>query len=243
MTNKMSGSILGSEEKDVVVLVSANSEWRTVLAFYKDPAVQFSPFGGYFFTQLAGKKAVLFQGGWGKISAAASTQYVIDKWHPQLIINIGTCGGFGENIKVGDILLVNETLVYDIYERMSSPQKAVNFYTTKVDLSYLSEPFPQEVRKVRLVSANQDVDPNLVFKLQDEYSAIAADWESGAIAWTAQRNQTKVLILRGVSDLVSTSGGEIYESGEFKLRAKEIMLPLLKALPDWLRCADWGSFI
>ena len=44
---------------------------------------------------------VFFQGGWGKISAAASTQHVIDRWHPALIINLGTCGGFKGHIEKG----------------------------------------------------------------------------------------------------------------------------------------------
>ena len=230
-----------AEKLDVLVLVSAKAEWKTVLAYYRDPTVHTSPFGSYFHTALAGKQAVILHGGWGKVSASASTQYGIDTWHPRLIINIGTCGGFEGMTRVGEILLVDETLIYDIYERMEDPELALNYYKTMIDLSYLSEPFPQKVRIGRLVSADQDIDPDLVFKLQGEYNAIAADWESGAIAWTAQRNLTKILILRGVSDLVNSLEGEIYKSGEFTSRAEEIMIPLLKALPNWVRCASWGN--
>ena len=46
--------------------------------------------------------------------------------------------------------------------------------------------------------------------LIEKYNAVAADWESGAIAWVAKKNNTRVLILRGVSDLVDDSGGEAY---------------------------------
>ncbi|KAF0110916.1 MAG: S-adenosylhomocysteine/5'-methylthioadenosine nucleosidase [Chloroflexi bacterium] len=228
------------EEFQVIVLVSANAEWETVLRFYKDPTVQKTPFGTYFYTSIAGKSTVLFHGGWGKISAAASAQYAIDHWNPGLLINIGTCGGLAGKTHVGELLLVEQTLVYDIYERMGDPAAAISHYSTQLDLSFLNEPFPQNVRKVRLVSADQDIDPDLVYKLMDDYSAIAADWESGAIAWTAQQNQIRCLILRGVSDLVDPLGGEIYESGEFHDRAQEIMYPILKALPNWIRCALWG---
>ncbi len=224
----------------VVVIISANAEWDAVLRYFQSPTVQTSPFGTFFITPLAGREVVLFQGGWGKISAAASAQYVINRWHPKLVINIGTCGGLGGKIKVGDVLLVENTLVYDIYERMGDPVEAVNHYKTQLDLSFLSEPYPQLVSRGLLVSADQDIDPDLVHKLAGDYDAVAADWESGAIAWTAQRNGTRCLILRGVSDLVDPLGGEIYESGAFIDRANEVMLVLLKSLSNWIRCAFWG---
>ena len=40
---------------------------------------------------------------------------------------------------------------------------------------------------------------------------MALDWESGAIAWVAARNQTRCLILRGVTDLVGEAGDEAYD--------------------------------
>jgi adenosylhomocysteine nucleosidase len=228
---------------EVVVLVCAYSEWKTVLTYYREPTVNGSPFGGYFNTILAGRQSVIFFSGWGKVAAAASTQYIIDTWQPKLLINLGTCGGFDGKIKTGEFILVDETLIYDIYERMSDPQVAIKSYSTHIDLSFLCEPFPQKVRMGKLVSADQDIDPDLIFKLREEYEAVAADWESGAIAWAAQRNRTRLLILRGVSDLVDERGGEVYGNNEFAQRAQQIMLPLLKALPNWVRCASWGSYV
>jgi adenosylhomocysteine nucleosidase len=204
------------------------------------PAYQESPFGSWFEVVQGNKNTVLFHGGWGKISAAASTQYVINRWHPQLIINLGTCGGLAGKAAVGETILVEKTLVYDIYERMGDPAQAVEHYSTNLDLSFLAEPYPQPVRRGLLVSADQDIDPDLVHMLVDKYNAFASDWESGAIAWVAQRNQTPCLILRAVTDLVDPMGGEIYESDEFKNRAESVMLPMLKALPNWIRCAFWG---
>ena len=45
-------------------------------------------------------------------------QYVIDKYSPDLIVNLGTCGGFEGVVEQGEIILVDKTYVYDIVELM-----------------------------------------------------------------------------------------------------------------------------
>jgi adenosylhomocysteine nucleosidase len=225
------------EDIPTVVLVSAGGEWRRVLSFYQ-PACQPSPYGDYFFTQVGQQPVVFLHGGWGKIAAAASTQYAIQHWRPQQVINLGTCGGFSGQVERGEILLVTRTLVYDIDEKMGDPQQALAHYTTPLDLSWLEQPYPQPVRLACLVSADRDLDPADIGWLQERFGAIAADWESGAIAWVARRNQTRCLILRGVTDLVSHQGGEAYGTLEFfNQAAQRIMTCLLEALPAWIELA------
>jgi adenosylhomocysteine nucleosidase len=71
--------------------------------------------------------------------------------------------------------------------------------------------------------------------LIQKYGAVAADWESGAIAWVANRNGTRLLILRAVSDLVGGDGGEAYGNYDlFIARTKEVMRGLFEILPEWL---------
>jgi nucleoside phosphorylase len=73
--------------------------------------------------------------------------------------------------------------------------------------------------------------------LLEQYHAVVADWESGAIAWTAAQNKVPCLILRGVTDIVSLTHGEAYHNIElFHDRSAEIMNTLLTALPDWIHC-------
>ena len=225
---------------NIAVIVSAQAEWAVTREVFNDPIVESSPLGAYFTTHLAGTDCLLFHGGWGKVAAAAGAQYVIDRWQPRLIVNLGTCGGLAGMARVGEIIMANETLIYDIFERMGDPQAALAHYATRIDLSSFRQPYPQEVRVGRLISADQDIDPAMVAALASDFSAVAADWESGAIAWTAARNDTRVLILRAVSDLVSAEDGELYRQWNFKDRAREVMLPLLRALPAWLNCAFQG---
>jgi len=78
--------------------------------------------------------------------------------------------------------------------------------------------------------------PDEIPDLKSRYQAVAGDWETGAIAFTCAKNHQRVLILRGVSDLVSvTSGGEAYQNEKlFILGTGQIMRQLLADLPNWL---------
>jgi len=175
----------------------------------------------------------MLHSGWGKVAAAASTQYVIDRWSPEIIINLGTCGGFSGQVEAGEIILADQTVIYDIYEQMHDPEIARHKYATTLDLSWLPGHLPLLVRRAILVSADRDLVPAEIRELQRKYGAIAGDWESGAIAYVAARNQVRCLILRGVSDLVSEHGGEAYSDVNlFAARAGEIMETLLCALPE-----------
>lgn len=224
----------------ICVLISANSEWRAALDLLQPDEVKHSFVGDFFFHKLVDRQLLFFHGGWGKISAATTTQYVIDHWRPELLINLGTCGGLAGQIKVNETVLAGETVYYDVIERMGDAQAAIDFYATQLDLSFLKQPYPMPVHVGRLACADQDIDPAMVTTLIEQYKVVAADWESGAIAWVAKRNQTRCLILRGVSDIVSPVGGEIYndEAAEFHVRAGKVMQGLIESLPGWLKLIE-----
>ena len=175
----------------------------------------------------------LFHSGWGKISSAAVMQYVISNDSPDLIVNLGTCGGFEGVIDQGDVILVEKTFVYDIVELMGDLDIST-YYASTLDLSWLPEPYPYPVRRGTIASADSDLPPTKIAFLKSN-GAIAADWESAALAWVARKNNARLLILRAVSDMVSEEGGEAYNNIEiFNQRAKDIMKRLFEQLPDWL---------
>jgi adenosylhomocysteine nucleosidase len=225
----------------VIILISANSEWRAVKEILDPIPVNTSPVGEAFDLSLGSRRVTFFHGGWGKISAAATTQYAIDHFHPDLLINLGTCGGFEGRIERGTIILVTKTIVYDIIEQMSDPLEAIAHYSTELDLSWLGDDGsrnagdePTIIRGL-LVSADRDIVAGDIPGLVAKYGAVAADWESGAIAWVAKRNGVHCLILRGVTDLVNTQGGEAYGNIDlFHENTKIMMRRLIELLPGWI---------
>ena len=231
----------------VVVIISANIEWDSIGRIFPDADLQVSPYGQWFETHLdikGGQQSVIFfHGGWGKISAAASAQYAIDRWSPNLVVNLGTCGGFESGVEKDTIVLVERTVVYDIVEQMLDAEEAIRDYTTEIDLSWLSGPYPHPVLRTVLVSADRDLVAEDISVLKSKYGAVAGDWESGAIAWVANRNKVRCLILRGVTDLVGAEGGEAYEGNVqiYVENTERIMNDLVLHLPNWIEQASRSS--
>ena len=225
-----------------VVIISANAEWGVVKEIYPNLEIQISPYGEFSDLTLDARHLTLFHGGWGKISAAASAQYAIDHFKPDLLINLGTCGGFAGRIEIGTIILVERTLVYDIIEQMGDESAAIDYYASNLDLSWLPVNLPYPTPRGLLVSADRDILVNDIPLLIEKYDAVAADWESGAIAWVAQKNNIRVLILRAVTDLVGGEGGEAYGNIElFHERTKTMMRELFGQLPWWLSTVRLGQ--
>ncbi len=222
----------------VVVLIASNSEWRAVKEYYHSPGCAQTPFGETFTSRINRRMVRFFHSGVGKIAAAAAAQFALQRWKPRLLVNLGTCGGFAGDISRGQIILAERTLVYDIYPQMKDPQTIIRKFSSEIDLSWLREPYPQTVQRGLLLSADRDIIAAEIPALRAQYGAVAADWESGAVAWVAARSQVRCLILRGVSDLVGadTQTGDAMLA-EYHSGTRLVMPALLTALPAWLKCA------
>jgi adenosylhomocysteine nucleosidase len=73
--------------------------------------VKQSPYGEYFTEQADDQTLLFVHGGWGKVSAAASTQYVIDHFKPARLINIGTCGVVEGRIRRFDVVVPDRLII------------------------------------------------------------------------------------------------------------------------------------
>jgi len=222
----------------VVVLISAITEWLAVKDVIAPETIQATPYGESFSVALVGRSVLFFHAGWGKTASAGGMQYVIDHHQPDLTINLGTCGGFEGEVDLGDIILVERTFLYDIVELMGDFGSVPEYYASTLDLNWLPEPYPHPARRGALASADSDLQPEKTPQLKTQ-GAIAADWESAALAWVAGKNNARLLILRAVSDLVNEQGGEAYDNIQlFKERTREIMRRLIAQLPDWINVIE-----
>lgn len=222
-----------------IVLVSADSAWRVIREFHDQEFLP-TPFGEAFITEKfkgeCDSPVCYMQAGWGKIAAAAATQYAIDTWRPDLLINIGTCGGFRGQVQRGEIILVQRTIVYDLHVEIGDPQEEIAHYTTVFEQKWPENLLPPGLRAGTILTGDRDIIAADVPHLVASHGALGADWESGAVAYVANRNNVRCIILRGVSDLVGPDGGEAYGAGNtlYEESTVTILQELERQLPQWL---------
>ena len=223
-----------AEHFKFAVLVSANAEWTAVKSVFPNARIERTPYGERFIEQVGEQRLIFVHGGWGKVAAAGSTQYVIDHFKPAHLINIGTCGGVEGRVRRFDIVVPDRVVIYDIHEAMGDDfREGISYYTTDLDIP---THFPTTVLRTTLYSADSDLTQARLREMEDQYRPVAVDWESGSIAWVAKRNGTPLLIMRGVSDLVSLEHAEAQgNEALFEENTARIMPGLINDLPMWMR--------
>ncbi|HET9987220.1 MAG TPA: 5'-methylthioadenosine/S-adenosylhomocysteine nucleosidase [Kofleriaceae bacterium] len=223
-----------------VILISANAEWQAVVQ-HVPLHVEHSPYGDFAIHTLGGEPVVILHGGYGKTSAAGSTQYAIDRWHPHVLVNLGTAGGFAPDAKVGDIVLVTKTTIYDIYEAMGDAAETIADYASALDTSRWPTRLAARVHPGPIVSGDRDLVPAEVAKLHATYQANVGDWESGSIAFVARKNGVPLIILREVTDVLdadhpSPTTGDLAAWQKQTVIAMKTLLDLTtEAMPDLAR--------
>ena len=61
----------------------------------------------YYLGNIEGREVVLCRCGVGKVYATMVTAKLIEKFKPELIINLGCAGSLNENVRVGDVVLAD----------------------------------------------------------------------------------------------------------------------------------------
>ena len=61
------------------------------------------------------RKIVVAMSGVGKVNSAAMTQYIIDKYNVDAIINSGIAGGISSTLKIMDIVISDYVTYHDFY--------------------------------------------------------------------------------------------------------------------------------
>ena len=164
--------------------------------------------------KLGGREVVLARCGVGKVNAALITQYLIDHFQPQAVINSGVAGGLSPKVLIGDIVIGETSLQHDVdvchfdYPRGVIPNMEESTFPGDEELTALAVRAAVEelgdgrVHKGLIVSGDQFIS-SLEHKQQILGffpDALCAEMEGAAIAQTAHLNGIPHLIVRAISD-------------------------------------------
>ena len=169
-------------------------------------------------------KIILSKSGVGKVASATTTQYIIDKYKPKYIINIGISGSLSPSLKTGDIIIAEKMIQHDFdvtafghpkgyMDNGIEPNKPTIYYSDKK----LIEKFNKNNYIKPVTIATGDIfitDVKLKKRKKKDFSASAIDMESAAIAQTAKRNNTPLIVLRIISDGLKGNTSEYMQNKE-----------------------------
>lgn len=153
---------------------------------------------------LNGEQTAVVICGLGKVNAAAGTQYAIDHFAPELIVNLGVAGGLDASMSVGQVYSVSKCFQcdFDLSDINHTPKGTPDEYDSPFfELSN----FPSQLSNLpaAIVSTgdsfvNGDPDRDFVY---GEMGAWLRDMELAAIAHVCKRAGVRCCALKSVSDV------------------------------------------
>jgi adenosylhomocysteine nucleosidase len=202
--------IIGAMEEEVTLLRSALAKGAT------------ETIGGMeFYTgELENKPVVLLRCGIGKVNAAAGCTLLIDRYHPEAVINTGSAGGIDPSLRFGDAVISDGLVYHDVdvtafgYAPGQIPGQPAVFPVPE-DLIKRAEEAVDELKRegalpggfnhVRGLIGSGDVfmhEPGRIDAVKKRFPALGAvEMEGAAIAHTCALFRVPALIIRALSDI------------------------------------------
>lgn len=159
--------------------------------------------------------------GVGEILAASATQFVIDHYKVDHIINYGLVGGISSQVKPGDLVLVDKVVHYqydlsqldNVAPAQYDGRSSVFFELTQSTRDNINHFLPNPLPVVTLASGDMFInDEKFKGHLATTYNAAICDMELAGIAITALRNSVHVASIKLVSDGADVNAPQEYYS-------------------------------
>ncbi|MDO4913077.1 MAG: 5'-methylthioadenosine/S-adenosylhomocysteine nucleosidase [Bifidobacteriaceae bacterium] len=178
-------------------------------------------------------------GGMGLVNAAATTQYLIDTYHPDAILFSGIAGNLNKNLHINDVVLGGTLRYLDTDMRLIAQwkPKTDDFHSDPRLLSVAEEVLQQlEINHIvgTIASGNYFVDtPEKTAAVIEATQADAVEMEGAAIAHVSARNDIPVLIIRALSDNADTDYEDFrhFDISEYANNAAHITVEITRRVP------------
>jgi len=173
------------------------------------------------------RRIVVAMSGVGKVNSAAMTQYIIDKYDVDAIINSGVAGGISNKLNIMDIVISDYVTYHDflptrIMESYVPDMGKIKSNTTLVNISKkvvedmnLDNYHYAPICSGDIFVTDEEIKNDILLRT----GAVCVDMESASIAHTCSMNNIPFISIRTISDMAD--GGEYlediaaYKSSEF----------------------------
>ncbi|MDO4197362.1 MAG: 5'-methylthioadenosine/adenosylhomocysteine nucleosidase [Erysipelotrichaceae bacterium] len=159
----------------------------------------------YYEGKINGRDVVVHHCGVGKAAAAMGTQMLIERYHPDLVINLGCAGSLNENVHVGDIVIADKTADWDFFVP-GWPRNFDSIYIankcSEMVIEIVKELNYKNIHIGPIVSGDQFImDDDQIFIIKGHFEqALAGEMEGNAVATACYMYGVPCSIIRSISD-------------------------------------------
>lgn len=186
------------------IIVALESEAKTFISLIKNRK-DFSILGKKAYSgKVENKEIVLILSGVGKVNAALTTQYIIDNYSPEYILNFGTAGGTNNDVNILEYYLIEKSsqFDFDLSQLDNVPIGYIQDYDTTHFENYT---LGIDLPKRNLATSDRfNDDPKDVVTIRN-LSCSIRDMEGGAIGEVCTANKIKLVMVKGITDVYGST--------------------------------------
>ncbi|KRN31791.1 5'-methylthioadenosine/adenosylhomocysteine nucleosidase [Weissella halotolerans] len=198
----------------------------------------------FYVGQIGQHEVVLVESGIGKVAATIATTVLINTFEVDVIINSGSAGALGQDLRIGDVVVADALVYGDAdarafgYEYGQVPQQPAQFIPDEALSAAIGQVFEEAMagqlyRGLIVTSDSFIAGPEQKDHLLAHFpTALSAEMEGAAIAQTASFYQVPFVVIRAISDNANGEAGPtfdefIWEAGK---RSAEGLIAYLKTV-------------
>ena len=179
-------------------------------------------------------------GGVGKVNAAMSTQLIISRYQPDVVLNVGVAGCF-ENVPIGTLVLATGFVQHDSDTTalgdpvgLVSTVNMVTFPTSWQEKSRLAMDKLGLPYRTGLVATGDwfATDTPRSHWIYDTFHPLLCEMEGGAVAQVCHRNGVPFIALKSVSDCVLEHHDFFFNFPEAIRRLNGVAMEFIDHLED-----------
>lgn len=177
------------------LVIACKAEFNEFIKLF--PKHKIKDYGNFkvYIVNYFGNKIFCVRSGVTRINASIKTQFLIDKFKVDMIINAGTCAHLKGKAEVGDVFVVEKCSFWDL--KLDYVDKiAFDFDKTLVD----SAVEKLKIKKAFLVTGDDFVNDKNKVDICKKFKPDICDMEGTAVAYTCDLNNKPCLLLKAVSD-------------------------------------------
>ncbi|MBO4349640.1 MAG: 5'-methylthioadenosine/S-adenosylhomocysteine nucleosidase [Proteobacteria bacterium] len=181
-------------------------------------------------------EVIAVAGGVGKVNAAMAVQFIILKYDPDLIIDVGVAGCF-ENVEIGTLLIARAFVQHDV--DTTAVGDPIGLVSTVNCVEFPVEAFDivcQTLDRLGIaympgLGATGDwfaTGTERAKWISSTFKPLFCDMEGGAIAQVCYRNQVKMMAIKSVSDCLFGDGNYQFNFPKAMENLNQIVMQMIQ---------------